>query len=92
MVLTIKIEILIRDFLQLLVNYVTCELSNLSYFFVLEELNTQHRKTVQLHYIKSWGSFNHRRIRLALKGPAFGPVTRGVWGHAPPENFEILVL
>ena len=35
------------------------------------------------------GSFlNHRRIRPALKGRA----TRGVWGHAPPENFEILVL
>ena len=32
--------------------------------------------------------FNHRQIRRALKGPA----TRGVWGHARPENFEILVL
>ena len=21
-----------------------------------------------------------------------GPTTRGVWGHAPPENFEVLVL
>ena len=25
--------------------------------------------------------FNYRRIRLALKGP----VTRGVWGHAPQK-------
>ena len=33
-VLTIKIKNFNRDFLQLLVNYVTCELSNLSYFFV----------------------------------------------------------
>ena len=32
--------------------------------------------------------FNHRQIRRALKGPA----TRGVWGHAPRENFKILVL
>ena len=32
--------------------------------------------------------FNHRWIRRAVKGPT----TRGVWGHAPPENFEILVL
>ena len=32
--------------------------------------------------------FNHRWIRRALKGPT----TRGFWGHAPPENFEILVL
>ena len=48
------------------------------------------QKTVQLFkYIKSWGFFNHRRIRRVLKGPA---ATRGVWGHAPPENFEILVL
>ena len=31
---------------------------------------------------------NRRRIRRTLKGWA----TRGVWGHAPPENFEILVL
>ena len=31
---------------------------------------------------------NRRRIRRTLKGRA----TRGVWGHAPPENFEILVL
>ena len=27
-------------------------------------------------------------MRRAVKGPT----TRGVWGHAPPENFEILVL
>ena len=32
--------------------------------------------------------FNHRWIRRAVKGPT----TRGIWGHAPPENFEILVL
>ena len=32
--------------------------------------------------------FNHRWIRRAVKGPT----SRGVWGHAPPENFEILVL
>ena len=32
--------------------------------------------------------FNHRWIRRAVKGPA----TRGVWGHVPPENFEIFVL
>ena len=32
--------------------------------------------------------FNHRWIRRAVKGPT----TRGVLGHAPPENFEILVL
>ena len=40
-------------------------------------------------YIKScFLFFNHRWIRLAVKGPT----TRGVWGHAPSENFEILVL
>ena len=32
--------------------------------------------------------FNHRWIRRAVNRPT----TRGVWGHAPPENFEILVL
>ena len=32
--------------------------------------------------------FNHRWIRWAVKGQT----TRGVWGHAPPENYEILVL
>ena len=32
--------------------------------------------------------FKHRWIRRAVKGPT----TRGVWGHAPPENYEILVL
>ena len=32
--------------------------------------------------------FNHRWIRRAVKGPT----TRGVWGHAPPGKFEILVL
>ena len=32
--------------------------------------------------------FNHRWIRRAVKGQT----TIGVWEHAPPENFEILVL
>ena len=32
--------------------------------------------------------FNHRWIRQAVKGPT----SRGVWGHAPQKNFEILVL
>ena len=28
--------------------------------------------------------------RLGVKGPAACSSSRGVWGHAPPENFEIL--
>ena len=48
--LTIIIKILIRDFLQLLVNYVTCLLSNLSYF----SFRGYHVNTVTLFkYIKS---------------------------------------
>ena len=69
---------------MLLVNYLTLVI----FSFRGVEHWGYHVNTERLSKTKIVVFFNHRRIRRALKGQG----TRGVWGHAPPEYFEILVL